>query len=51
MNQFAEYIVETIGSRGWPTGIHKEIATAMGISNYESTKYINALLHLKRIKK
>jgi hypothetical protein len=46
-----QYIINKINKEGWKTGIHKEIAEELKISNYSATKIITALIYLKKLKK
>jgi len=45
----SQFIITMIEKNGWRTGIHKEIAPELGMSNYEATKYITALKFLGRL--
>lgn len=47
-----EQIIKILpASEAWPTGIHKQVASELGISNVKSTKYINAMLKLHMVVK
>ncbi len=42
-------IEELVPKTKWPTGLHKDIASKLGITNKKVTTYITALKHQGRI--